>query len=165
MSARRRRPRLGALLSGVLLALVVLLQAAPAWAAVPQRWTIADSHGDRWQLLLVEPFDPAAAGDGRLRLNGLSPGAQTDHAAALQLSDAMGGQWPLGNRSAERVPSGAPVLPPGSAQFDLGRPEPGPSAFLPLQLRLTMADGSIRRLPMAPGCVRALSDLWAGASP
>ncbi|MGB7564009.1 MAG: DUF3122 domain-containing protein [Prochlorococcaceae cyanobacterium] len=163
--AQLQRLQPGALLTALLLALLLWLPPGTAQASVAQRWSSADSHGDRWQLSLFEQSDPAYAGGWRLRLNGLSPGIQPDHAQALQLRDGLGGEWQLGNLSAELVPPGGSAPPPGSAQFDLAPLQPRPSDALPLGLELAMADGSVRQLTLGVGSVQALSQLPSGDSP
>jgi hypothetical protein len=165
VSAQQRRLPPIALLMGLVLALLLWLQPMPAQAGVAQRWSIADSHGYRWQLSLFEQPDPAYAGGWRLRLNGLSPGIQPDHARALQLRDGLGGEWQLGNLSAELVPPGDSAPPPGSAQFDLASLQPRPSDALPLGLEFALADGSVRQLTLGPESVQALSQLPSGDSP
>lgn len=162
----------GAVLSGVLLALLLTLApaallaapaslpAAPLAAALPARWNLGDQNGQRWQLALFEQPDPAYPSGWRLRLNALSPAQAPDQQRSLEVSDSLGRHWSLANVSAELVPPGEEI-PAGSAQFRLDDLSPRPSEALPLQLNLPLRDGGTAELTPGAETVTALHELPA----
>jgi hypothetical protein len=150
---RRWRQGLAGLLA-VLLASLVLV--APA--AAVDSWPLSDEAGHRFQAsVFVQPFPEYSSG-WRLRLNALEADLVLDHTDALQVSDAMGQRWTLGNRSEEIVPPDGTPIPAGSAQFDLDALTPRPSDALPLQLTLTSSAG-VLRIDLNPEQTLALHDL------
>ncbi|QEY31446.1 DUF3122 domain-containing protein [Synechococcus sp. RSCCF101] len=121
------------------------LVAGPA-AAVAEAdsgpFSVQDSHGSSYQLRIFRQPDPDHAGGWRLRLTNLDPQAAVSHSLPLEIRESPTRRWSLANVSSELVPQGETVLPPQSAQFDLGELEPRPAGFLPLQARLAPASGS-----------------------
>ncbi|QNI70566.1 DUF3122 domain-containing protein [Cyanobium sp. NS01] len=147
--------------AAVLLALVLMVLPLQATAADdPLRWSLTDSSGHLWGLTLFEQPDPAYPAGWRLRLNARSPGQAVDHQRPLLLSDALGGDWLLPNRSGELVALGAEDLPETSAQFDADAMEPRPSEVLPLQLQVPTDDreGAVKVM-LPPDVVQVLHGL------
>jgi hypothetical protein len=86
--------RLGAVLkrsAALLLLLLMVWTAPPAWADTPVSWNLVDADGQRLAALLFEQSDPAYPPGLRLRLNARSPGLAFDHQRPLQLMDSRGG--------------------------------------------------------------------------
>ncbi|MCT0229999.1 DUF3122 domain-containing protein [Synechococcus sp. CS-1324] len=132
--------RFGALLKrgvlGVLpLLMAVLLGAAPAQAA--DGWSLKDQAGHRLSAQIFEQPFPDYASGLRIRLNAIDTQTSLDHSADLLLSDSIGQEWSLPNRSEEIVPRDGSAVPSGSAQFDLDALMPRPSEALPLHLTVT----------------------------
>ncbi|MCP9804376.1 DUF3122 domain-containing protein [Cyanobium sp. T1G-Tous] len=150
---RRWRQGLAGLLA-VLLASLVLV--APA--AAVESWPLSDEAGHRFQASVFEQPFPEHPSGWRLRLNALEADLVLDHTDALQVSDAMGQRWTLGNRSEEIVPPDGTPIPAGSAQFDLDALTPRPSDALPLQLTLTSRAGQLR-IDLNPEQTLTLHDL------
>ena len=150
---RRWRQGLAGLLA-VLLASLVLV--APA--AAVESWPLSDEAGHRFQASVFEQPFPEYPSGWRLRLNALEADLVLDHTDALQVSDAMGQRWSLGNRSKEIVPPDGTPIPAGSAQFDLDALTPRPSDALPLQLTLTSSAGALR-IDLTPEETLTLHDL------
>jgi hypothetical protein len=150
---RRWRQGLAGLLA-VLLASLVLV--APA--AAVDSWPLSDEAGHRFQASVFEQPFPEYSSGWRLRLNALEADLVLDHTDALQVSDAMGQRWTLGNRSEEIVPPDGTPIPAGSAQFDLDALAPRPSDALPLQLTLTSSAGPLR-IDLNPEQTLTLHDL------
>ncbi len=150
---RRWRQGLAGLLA-VLLASLVLV--APA--AAVESWPLSDEAGHRFQASVFEQPFPEYPSGWRLRLNALEADLVLDHTDALQVSDAMGQRWTLGNRSEEIVPPDGTPIPAGSAQFDLDALTPRPSDALPLQLTLTSSAGALR-IDLNPEQTLTLHDL------
>jgi len=69
------------------------------------------------------------------------PKTTLDHGTDLVLSDSLGQEWNLPNRSEEIVPSDGSVVPAGSAQFDLDALMPRPSEALPLHVAVPSGQG------------------------
>jgi hypothetical protein len=150
--SRWRQGRVGLL--AVLLASLVLV--APA--AAVDSWSLSDEAGHRFQASIFEqPFSEYPSG-WRLRLNALEADLVLDHTDALQVSDAMGQRWTLGNRSEEIVPPDGTPIPAGSAQFDLDALTPRPSDALPLRFTLTSSAGPLR-IDLNPDQTLTLHDL------
>ena len=149
----RWRQGLAGLLA-VLLASLVLV--APA--AAVDSWSLSDEAGHRFQASVFEQPFPEFSSGWRLRLNALGAGIELDHADALQVSDAMGQRWTLGNRSEEIVPPDGTPIPAGSAQFDLDALTPRPSDALPLRFTLTSSAGPLR-IDLNPEKTLTLHDL------
>jgi hypothetical protein len=149
----RWRQGLAGLLA-VLLASLVLV--APA--AAVDSWPLSDEAGHRFQASVFEQPFPEYPSGWRLRLNALEADLVLDHTDALQVSDAMGQRWPLGNRSEEIVPPDGTPIPAGSAQFDLDALTPRPSDALPLRLTLTSSAGPLR-IDLNPEQTLTLHDL------
>ena len=141
-------------LLAVLLASLVLV--APA--AAVDSWPLSDEAGHRFQASVFEQPFPEHPSGWRLRLNALEADLVLDHTDALQVSDAMGQRWTLGNRSEEIVPPDGTPIPAGSAQFDLDALTPRPSDALPLQLTLTSRAGQLR-IDLNPEQTLTLHDL------
>jgi hypothetical protein len=150
---RRWRQGLGSILA-VLLASLVLV--APV--AAVDSWSMSDEAGHRFQASVFEQPFPEYPSGWRLRLNALEGDLVLDHTDALQVSDAMGQRWTLGNRSEEIVPPDGTPIPAGSAQFDLDALTPRPSDALPLQLTLTSSAGPLR-IDLNPEQTLTLHDL------
>ncbi|MCP9795437.1 DUF3122 domain-containing protein [Synechococcus lacustris L1E-Slac] len=138
----------------MLLASLVLV--APA--AAVESWPLSDEAGHRFQASVFEQPFPEYPSGWRLRLNALEADLVLDHTDALQVSDAMGQRWSLGNRSQEIVPPDGTPIPAGSAQFDLDALTPRPSDALPLQLTLTSSAGALR-IDLNPEQTLTLHDL------
>ena len=149
----RWRQGLAGLLA-VLLASLVLV--APA--AAVDSWPLSDEAGHRFQASVFEQPFPEYPSGWRLRLNALEADLALDHTDALQVSDAMGQRWTLGNRSEEIVPPDGTPIPAGSAQFDLDALTPRPSDALPLRLTLTSSGGPLR-IDLTPEQTLSLHDL------
>lgn len=136
--------RLGAVLkrsAALLLLLLMVWTAPPAWADIPVSWNLVDGDGQRLAALLFEQSDPAYPPGLRLRLNARSPGLAFDHQRPLQLLDSRGGVQSLANRSAELVPPGTSSRPDGSAQFDLAGLSPLPEGSTALRLTVSTTAG------------------------
>lgn len=127
---RRWRRGLAGLLV-VLLASLVLV--APA--AAVESWPPSDEAGHRFQASVFEQPFPEYPSGWRLRLHGLEANLVLDHTDALQVSDAMGQRWTLGNRSEEIVPPDGTPMPAGSVQFDLDALTPAPATPFPYSSR------------------------------
>jgi hypothetical protein len=149
----RWRQGLAGLLA-VLLASLVLV--APA--AAVDSWPLSDEAGHRFQASIFEQPFPEYPSGWRLRLNALEADLVLDHTDTLQVSDAMGQRWTLGNRSEEIVPSDGTPIPAGSAQFDLDALTPRPSDALPLRFTLTSSAGPLR-MDLNPEQTLTLHDL------
>jgi len=149
----RWRQGLAGLLA-VLLASLVLV--APA--AAVDSWPLSDEAGHRFQASVFEQPFPEYPSGWRLRLNALEADLVLDHTDALQVSDAMGQRWTLGNRSEEIVPPDGTPMPAGSAQFDLDALTPRPSDALPLRFTLTSSAGPLR-IDLNPEKTLTLHDL------
>jgi hypothetical protein len=149
----RWRQGLAGLLA-VLLASLVLV--APA--AAVDSWPLSDEAGHRFQASVFEQPFPEYPSGWRLRLNALEADLVLDHTDALQVSDAMGQRWTLGNRSEEIVPPDGTPIPAGSAQFDLDALTPRPSDALPLRFTLTSSAGPLR-IDLNPEQTLTLHDL------
>jgi hypothetical protein len=149
----RWRQGLAGLLA-VLLASLVLV--APA--AAVDSWSLSDEAGHRFQASVFEQPFPEYPSGWRLRLNALEADLVLDHTDALQVSDAMGQRWTLGNRSEEIVPPDGTPIPAGSAQFDLDALTPRPSDALPLRFTLTSSAGPLR-IDLNPEKTLTLHDL------
>jgi hypothetical protein len=149
----RWRQGLAGLLA-VLLASLVLV--APA--AAVDSWPLSDEAGHRFQASVFEQPFPEYPSGWRLRLNALEADLVLDHTDALQVSDAMGQRWTLGNRSEEIVPPDGTPIPAGSAQFDLDALTPRPSDALPLRFTLTSSAGPLR-IDLNPEKTLTLHDL------
>ncbi len=146
---RRLARLLGAALAVVMFTAGVSLLPGPGMAegqamagAFPQRWTLSDSAGQRWGLVLFEQPDDADPAGPRLRLNALTPGLRIDHLRPLQIDDGAGQQWQLPNRSEELVAAEETALPQGAAQFDAAALVPAPSDLRPLRLLVPVANGA-----------------------
>ncbi len=142
--------------------LLLALGLAPGLAladTAPQRWTLTDQGGQTWSLTLFAQPDPAYPSGDRLRLNALAPGVAVDHGRPLRISDGLGQEWNLTNRSEELVAPGAGALPPGSAQFDAAGLQPPPSEALPLRLAVPLAGGEEALVPLGPQPTLALHGL------
>lgn len=150
---RRWHQGLAGLLAGLLATLVLV---APA--AAVESWPLSDEAGHRFQASVFEQPFPEHPSGWRLRLNALEADLVLDHTDALQVSDAMGQRWTLGNRSEEIVPPDGTPIPAGSAQFDLDALTPRPSDALPLQLTLTSSAGPLR-IDLNPEQTLTLHDL------
>ncbi|MCP9820970.1 DUF3122 domain-containing protein [Synechococcus sp. Cruz-9H2] len=150
---RRWRQGLAGLLA-VLVASLVLV--APA--AAVESWPLSDEAGHRFQASVFEQPFPEYPSGWRLRLNALEADLVLDHTDALQVSDAMGKRWTLGNRSEEIVPPDGTPIPAGSAQFDLDGLTPRPSDALPLRFTLTSSAGPLR-IDLNPEQTLTLHDL------
>jgi len=150
---RRWHQGLAGLLAGLLASLVLV---APA--AAVESWPLSDEAGHRFQASVFEQPFPEHPSGWRLRLNALEADLVLDHTYALQVSDAMGQRWTLGNRSEEIVPPDGTPIPAGSAQFDLDALTPRPSDALPLQLTLTSSAGALR-IDLNPEQTLTLHDL------
>lgn len=125
---------------GVLpLLLAFLLGAAPALAG--DSWSLNDRAGHRLSGQIFENPFPEYPSGLRIRLNVLDTRTTLDHSADLVLSDSMGQEWSLPNRSEEIVPRDGSPVPGGSAQFDLDALMPRPSEALPLRLAVTSTKG------------------------
>ncbi|APD49173.1 hypothetical protein BM449_01210 [Synechococcus sp. SynAce01] len=141
----------------LLLAAPVLAFAVPVQAAAEiQRWSLADTNGDGWAISLFEQPDPDFPKGWRLRLTALALGEQLDHQRGLELEDSQGSHWQLANHSEEQVPAGDPAVPASSAQFDLARLQPRPSAILPLRLAIPLQNGTDQALMLSPEIVEAI---------
>ena len=149
----RWRQGLAGLLA-VLLASLVLV--APA--AAVDSWPLSDEAGHRFQASVFEQPFPEYPSGWRLRLNALEADLVLDHTDALQVSDAMGQRWTLGNRSEEIVPPDGTPIPAGSAQFDLEALTPRPSDAIPLRFTLTSSAGPLR-IDLNPEQTLTLHDL------
>ena len=149
----RWRQGLAGLLA-VLLASLVLV--APA--AAVDSWPLSDEAGHRFQASVFEQPFPEYPSGWRLRLNALEADLVLDHTDALQVSDAMGQRWTLGNRSEEIVPPDGTPIPAGSAQFDLDALTPRPSDAIPLRFTLTSSAGPLR-IDLNPEQTLTLHDL------
>lgn len=125
---------------GLLLCLLfVVLAALPVMAA--DSWSLSDGAGHRLNVQVFEqPFPEYPAGL-RIRLNALDANTTLDHHKQLVVSDSMGQEWSLPNRSKELVQMGTSLIPPGSAQFDIDAMMPRPSEALPLQLTVPTSKG------------------------
>ncbi len=145
-----------AALALALLLMTVLAFPAGALALEPRSWLLKDQAGRSWSLTLLEQADPAYPGGLRLRLTDRSGIQPLDHSRPLRLSDGLDGAWQLVNCSAELVPAGSELLPPGSAQFDLAGLEPRPRAELPLLLEVPLASGGAAELLAGPDPVAKL---------
>jgi len=119
--------------------LVLLLGAVPALAA--ESWALSDGAGHRLNAVVFEQPFPAYPSGLRIRLNALDAKTTLDHSEQLVLSDSMGQEWSLPNRSEEIVQKGVSPIPSGSAQFDLDGLMPKPSEALPLHLAVPTAEG------------------------
>jgi hypothetical protein len=119
--------------------LTVLLGALPVLAE--ESWSLSDGAGHRLNAMVFEqPFSEYPSGL-RIRLNALDAKTKLDHGQQLVLSDSMGQEWSLPNRSEELVQQGGSPIPPRSAQFDLEALMPRPSEALPLHLTVPTAEG------------------------
>lgn len=130
------------LLPLLLLALVMslLLGSSPALAA--DSWSLSDGAGHRLAAKVFEqPFPEYPAGL-RLRLNAVDGQTRLDHTHQLVLTDSLGQEWSLPNRSEELVQRGEAAVPAGSAQFDLDALMPRPSEALPLHLTVPTTAGA-----------------------
>lgn len=135
-------------------------------------WQLSDRNGDRWGLTLftwpaAEAGSPADNAGWRLRLTARSPRLSVQHGQPLELTDGLGQNWTLPDRSDELVAEGAP-LPTGSAQFDLAALQPRPNPVLPLQLQVSLepeagaaSATAARQLTLPADLVAALSALPA----
>jgi hypothetical protein len=123
------------------LLLTVLLGALPVHAA--DSWQLRDGAGHRLNAKVFEQPFPEYPSGLRIRLNALDAKTTLDHQAQLVLSDSMGQEWSLPNRSEELVQKGGAPIPPGSAQFDLDALMPRPSEALPLHLTVPSAEGAL----------------------
>jgi len=119
--------------------LTVLLGVFPVRAA--ESWALSDGAGHRLNAVVFEQPFPAYPSGLRIRLNALDAKTTLDHSQQLVLSDSMGQEWSLPNRSEEMVQKGVSPIPPGSAQFDLDGLMPKPSEALPLHLAVPTAEG------------------------
>jgi hypothetical protein len=117
--------------------LAVLLLAVPAFAV--DSWSLSDGGGHRLKAMVFEQPDPEYPSGLRIRLNALDAKTTLDHTQQLVLSDSMGQEWSLPNRSEELVQKGGGAIPAGSAQFDLDALIPRPSEAIPLHLRVPTA--------------------------
>jgi hypothetical protein len=119
--------------------LAVLLGALPVMAA--DGWSLSDGAGHRLNVQVFEqPFPEYPAGQ-RIRLNALDANTTMDHHKQLVVSDSMGQEWSLPNRSKEMVQVGTSPIPSGSAQFDIDALMPRPSEALPLHLTVPTTEG------------------------
>lgn len=119
--------------------LTLLLATGPVIAA--DSWALNDGSGHRLNAKIFEqPFSEYSFGM-RIRFNALDSSTTLDHQQQLVVSDSMGQEWSLPNRSEEIVPKGSLPIPLGSAQFDLSGLMPRPSEALPLHLTVPTADG------------------------
>jgi len=119
--------------------LAVVLAAFPVMAA--DSWSLSDVAGHRLNVQVFEqPFPEFPAGL-RIRLNALDANTTLDHHKQLVLSDSMGQEWSLPNRSEELVQMGTSPIPSGSAQFDIDALMPRPSEALPLHLTVPTSKG------------------------
>ncbi len=121
--------------------LVLLMGAPPALAA--QSWSLNDGAGHRLNARVFEQPFPEYPSGLRLRLNALETGTRLDHQEELVLSDSLGQEWSLPNRSEELVEKGRGPIPAGSAQFDLDALMPRPSEALPLHLTVASSEGGL----------------------
>lgn len=119
--------------------LAMLLAAGPALAT--DSWALNDGSGHRLNARIFEQPFPEYSSGARIRFNALDSSTTLDHQQQLVVSDSMGQEWSLPNRSVEIVPKGSLPIPSGSAQFDLSALMPSPSEALPLQLTVPTADG------------------------
>ena len=133
--ARLKRGLLGVLP----LLLAFLLGAAPALAA--DSWSLNDRAGHRLSAQVFEQPFPEYPSGLRIRLTALDAKTTLDHSADLVLSDSMGQEWSLPNRSEEIVPRDGSAVPPRTAQFDLEALMPRPSEALPLHLEVPSSQG------------------------
>jgi hypothetical protein len=152
------------------LALALVLFTVLAWptgglALEPHTWLLRDQAGHNWSLTLLEQADPAYPGGLRLRLTDRSVSQRLDHQLPLRLSDGMGVDWDLGNRSEELVAAAGAALPDASAQFDLPQLEPRPRAELPLLLIAPLASGDQVRMVLTPAAVAALHATTGPSAP
>ena len=132
-----------ALLPLVLLALLmgVLLGGTPVLAE--ESWSLSDGAGHRLAAKVFDqPFAEYPSGL-RLRLNAVDGKTRLNHSRQLVLSDSLGQEWSLPNRSEELVQKGVAAGPAGSAQFDLDALLPRPSEALPLHLTVPTSAGEI----------------------
>ncbi|MCT0218599.1 DUF3122 domain-containing protein [Synechococcus sp. CS-1329] len=141
MSSHQSPPALlrRSLLGALPLLLAFLLAAAPALAADP--WSLGDRAGHRLNAQVFEQPFPEYPSGQRIRLNALEADLSLDHGADLLLSDSMGQEWSLPNRSEELVPRDGKPVPGASAQFDLDALLPRPSEALPLHLSIASSKG------------------------
>ncbi len=121
--------------------LVFLLGAAPTHAV--ESWSLSDGAGHRLNAKVFEQPFPDYPSGLRIRLNALDAKTILSHGDQLLLSDSMGQEWSLPNRSEEIVQKGGSPLPPGSAQFDLDALMPRPSEALPLHLTVPTSVGAL----------------------
>lgn len=138
----RRAGLLRRALGAVLPLLLVLLFGASA-ALAAESWSLADGAGHRLNARVFEQPFPEYPSGLRLRLNALETGTRLDHREELVLSDSMGQEWSLPNRSEELVEKGRGAIPAGSAQFDLDALMPRPSEALPLHLTVASSEGDL----------------------
>lgn len=165
-SAHRRwqvRVLAGLFASLLTLSGLALLAVAPAQAAAPiQRWSQADTSGERWAISLFEQLDPDFEPGWRLRLNALGLDLRLDHQRPMEVQGATGTHWQLANRIEEEVPAGEAAIPAGSAQFDLVGLVPRPSNALPLRISIPLQDAPDRDLMLSPEIVAAISTAGEG---
>jgi hypothetical protein len=121
--------------------LTVLLGALPVLAA--ESWSLSDGAGHRLNAKVFEQPFPEYPSGLRIRLNALDAKTTLDHRAQLVLSDSMGQEWSLPNRSEEIVPQDGSSVPAGSSQFDLDALMPRPSEALPLHLTVPTSEGAL----------------------
>jgi hypothetical protein len=119
--------------------LTLLLAAGPIFAAAS--WALNDGSGHRLNAKIFEQPFPEYSSGMRIRFNALDSSTTLDHQQQLVVSDSMGQEWSLPNRSEEIVPKRSLPIPSGSAQFDLSDLMPSPSEALPLHLTVPTADG------------------------
>jgi len=131
------------LLPLVLLALLLSLLLGGTPALAEESWSLNDGAGHRLAAKVFEqPFAEYPSGL-RLRLNAVDGQTRLDHTRELVLSDSLGQEWSLPNRSEELVQKGVSAGPAGSAQFDLDALMPRPSEALPLHLTVPTSAGEI----------------------
>ena len=137
------RARLVRWLLGVLpLLLAFMVGTAPALAA-NNNWSLSDRTGHRLTAQVFEQPFPEYPSGLRIRFSALDAKTSLDHKAELVLSDSMGQEWSLPNRSEEMVPNDGSTVPSGSAQFDLNALMPRPSEALPLHLAVPTSNGAL----------------------
>ena len=144
MSSRIRvRARLARWALSVLpLLLAFMVGAAPA-LATDSSWSLSDRAGHRLTAQVFEQPFPEYPSGMRIRFSALDAKTTLDHKAELVLSDSMGQEWSLPNRSEEMVPKDGSTVPSGSAQFDLDALVPRPSEALPLHLAVPTSNGAL----------------------
>lgn len=104
-------------------------------------WSLSDGAGHRLNATVFEQPFPEYPSGLRIRFNALDAKTKLDHHQQLLLSDSMGQEWSLPNRSEEIVQKDGSPIPPGSAQFDLDSLMPRPSEALPLHLTVPATKG------------------------